>query len=129
MARLLELGNDTEKNVLGRPVAEFSTKPLEETAKEARNILRAYSGNDKFLSDLSEAADFAETLSHKVVMARDATAQSAYVLGGILKKLDDPALDAAARQALIDGEAKTALRNYATLPRSSTVSPQGQPGL
>ena len=115
VARLLELGNDTEKNVLGRPVAEFSTKPLEETAKEARNILRAYSGNDKFLSDLSEAADFAETLSHKVVMARDATAQSAYVLGGILKKLDDPALDAAARQALIDGEAKTALRNYATL--------------
>ena len=115
VARLLELGNDIEKNVLNRPATEFSVKPLEETAKEARSILRAYSGNDKFLSDLSEAADFAETLSHKVVMARDATAQSAYVLGGILKKLDDPALDVAARQALIEGEAKTALRNYATL--------------
>ena len=115
VARLLELGNDINKNVLNRPVTEFSVKPLEETAKEARNILRAYSGNEKFLSDLSEAADFAETLGHKVIMARDATAQSAYVLGGVLKKLDDPALDATARQALIDGEAKTALRNYATL--------------
>lgn len=115
VARLLELGNETEFNVLERPRMEFNTKPLEETAQEARDILNAYAERRGVFDELSKTAEFAEGLARKVVMARDAVAQGAYVLGGVLKRLDDPALDAAARKALIDGEAKTALRNYATL--------------
>ena len=115
VARLLELGNDTDANVLNRPASEFTIKPLEETANEARDILNAYADKRGLFNELSKTAEFAEGLAHKVVMAKDATAQSAYVLGGILHKLDDATLDAAARQAIIDGEARTALKNYATL--------------
>ncbi len=113
--RLLGLGNDTYANVLNRPASEVTTKPLAETAREARDILAAYADDVDMFKDLEKSADFASELAHKVVIARDAVAQGVAVLGGVLKKLDDVALDSLARKAIVDGELKTALRNYATL--------------
>lgn len=114
-AKLLQLGNDMDANVLGRQATEVTTKPLAETLQEAKDIIKAYTDDTVKLADLENLAGVSETLATKVVVARDMVAQGAGTLGRILDELNQfPIEDMASRQSLITNKLRPALRNYAT---------------